>query len=325
MDKCIYHSRDLDGLTSAAIISVYTDIQGSPCQFHPYDYGEKLDIRTFKGKTACMIDVSMPMDRMEALGKICNDFTWIDHHKSAYDELFSYCKEKGYDIQESDVNSFIKRISVKEMNLNYFYSSVLSGCEITKRFYGYTLAKVPSKIVDILGQYDSWRQTEDKKLVTDSNWDYVLKVQYGMRNRFSVDKIKKILLEADAIQEESIVSEGNLILNFVKESNLSYAMKNFFEVEMFGLKFIALNKEFPTGSIAFEGLYYPELHDAMMAFCYDGRNEVLKVSMYTTKPGVDILSIAKKLGGGGHPGACGFQINKSFNELINLRIEFEDE
>lgn len=319
MDKCVYHSRDLDGLTSAAIISIYTDEQENHCQFHPLDYGEKLDIRTFKGKTACMIDVSMPMDRMEALGKICNDFTWIDHHKSAYDELMRYCETMGYSISERGVNSFIKCISVKEMNMNYFYSQSLSGCEITNRFYGYSLKKVAQNIINTLGQYDTWRDSDSKKLFFDSDWDYVLKIQYGMRNRFSVEKIKNILLTADAIIEESLLSEGSLILNYIKDNNLNYAMKNFFEVEAFGLKFIALNKEFPTGSMAFDGLYYPEIHDAMMAFCYDGKNNRMNVSMYTTKEDVDILNVAIENGGGGHKQACGFSVGveEFFSRILN--------
>ena len=74
MEHCIYHSRDLDGLTSAAIIYNSQTSFGEDCFLTGYDYGQKLDTRVFKGKSTIMIDVSMPMERMDLLGKNCMEF-----------------------------------------------------------------------------------------------------------------------------------------------------------------------------------------------------------------------------------------------------------
>jgi hypothetical protein len=71
-------------------------------------------------------------------------------------------------------------------------------------------------------------------------------------------------------------------------------------------------------SNSFESAYNPEFHDAMMPFNYDGQTRMWNFSLYTTKPEVDILSIAKQYGGGGHKQACGFQLpNNKVNFIEN--------
>ncbi len=59
-------------------------------------------------------------------------------------------------------------------------------------------------------------------------------------------------------------------------------------------------------SQAFASVWDPEKHDAMCAFARrpDGQ---WTLTLYTTKPGVDLGEFCKRHGGGGHVQAAGFQ------------------
>lgn len=82
-----------------------------------------------------------------------------------------------------------------------------------------------------------------------------------------------------------------------------------FTVQFERLTFLACNShELDIRSQLFEAGIKPH-HDALMGFTFTGKD--WRVSMYRIDgKDTDILSIAKKHGGGGHPGACGFHINK---------------
>lgn len=322
MDNVIYHSKDLDGLMSGAIVHNYQTSYWEPCTLYPYDYGELLDTRKFKGKSAVMIDVSMPMDRMELLSTSCMEFMWIDHHVSAYNDLIEYCTAQGYEITQRKINDLIICTEVNKMNLTYYYSNRLSGCEITAIIFDKNLQPTSKKLISLLGQYDTWRQIEDRKFVNDEDWNnVVLPFQYGMRARFNdpvkisdyIEKLNNYDKHRDRtdyiftdIQElgfSIIKYQENLDETNIK--NNSFEMDFDFEGKTY--KAVCLNSTVFNSNL-FKSVYYEEYHDIMIAFQYNGKIDKYKFSMYTTKENVNILSIAKSFGGGGHPQACGFEI-----------------
>lgn len=326
MEHCIYHSRDLDGLTSGAVIYSHQKSFGEDCNLVGYDYGEKLDTRKFKGKTTCMIDVSMPMDRMETLGNGCMEFIWIDHHISALDQLKKYCEEKSYQIKESKINGLITCYEVNKMNMIYYFSDKLSGCEIASALYGRGLKTESKKLVQILGQYDTWRNSSEKMFTNDSDWnEVVMPIQYAMRLNTTPKQVYEVFEQIDwsgyQLSIEELKMIGRSILLYKKQQNKTLCEKSLFEFEMKGLKVVALNT---TGfnSLSFEGFYWPEIHDVMMPFSYNGKSEMWNFSMYTTKEEIDILSIAKDFGGGGHKMACGFQLPSEQVRFTKNGIEF---
>lgn len=323
MDHVIYHSKDLDGLTSAAVLKSYQNGFGEDCFLTPYDYGEKLDTRKFRAKSVVMIDVSMEMDRMQMLGDNCMEFMWIDHHHSAKEKVFEYCKEKGYEIIEDRFNDLILRYTIKGMNMTYIYSERLSGCEIALSLYGTVYSDENSNsLIRALGQYDTWRNTEEKMFVSDKDWEsHVMPIQYFMRSCKNPDEVLEMLRNSKVSGFIDFAKKtGEAILKYQKIQNESI-IKNHFEFEFKGLKIIALNTPL-FSSQSFEGYYAPEIHDAMMPFLYDGKSGDWKFSLYTTKEDIDILSIAKEFGGGGHKGACGFAVNPIFVKFENNEINF---
>ena len=91
-------------------------------------------------------------------------------------------------------------MKIKAMNMIYFYSERLSGCEIASVLYAKNLTKNSREVISILGQYDTWRNNDEKKFAFDKNWDKtVMPVQYYIKNYknplevYTILKVKRIL------------------------------------------------------------------------------------------------------------------------------------
>ena len=183
------------------------------------------------------------------------------------------------------------------------------------------LSPLAKKVIQLLGQYDTWRQFDDKKFLNDDDWEKtVMPFQFGFRAKFNdpvkiSDYIETLNSQKPDITAESILGPicdfGKSVLDYqskldeVNVRNNSFEMD--FEFQGKSLKAICLNSTV-FNSAVFKSTYYNGYHDLMLAFQYSGKTDKYKFSLYTTKSEIDILSIAKSLGGGGHPMACGFEV-----------------
>lgn len=81
--KCFYHSADLDGHCSGAIVKMAEP----ECEMFPINYGQPFpwdQIRT--GEVVMMVDFSLqPFADMIRLNELAT-LVWIDHHKTALDD-----------------------------------------------------------------------------------------------------------------------------------------------------------------------------------------------------------------------------------------------
>jgi hypothetical protein len=95
-------------------------------------------------------------------------------------------------------------------------------------------------------------------------------------------------------------------------------MERSFIVEFEGLKFLALTTA-RCNSLTFAAKDVPETgHDALMGFYFTGQK--WSVSLYHAKhnTGIDLSLIAVKYGGGGHRGACGFQLQTLPDSILGI-------
>jgi oligoribonuclease NrnB/cAMP/cGMP phosphodiesterase (DHH superfamily) len=305
MRKFFYHSKDLDGIFSGVVAG----LAFQDPELIGYDYGEKFDIRQCKNQIVGMADVSLPMEDMFTLAKNAERLFWYDHHKSAFDAFVEYAKTNKIALEKTELTGLITMYEVKDLGFTYYYSSVLSGAEIVQMVeYNDYINDGIKKIIRLIGQYDTWRQGE-KALIADFDWDNgTLPFQYGMR---TYTKPEDVDIYQISIDEK--IALGKAILEYQEKINQSI-MANKFEINHNGLNILCANSNF-FNSNTFNGHYVSEIHDAMLAFVYNG-NGTWKFSLYTTKD-VDILSIAKCFGGGGHPQACGFILpNKDIKKIF---------
>jgi len=312
---CIYHSRDLDGWMSAAIVKKWfletlpKEIEGiildKDNDQEPktnnflfmlgWDYGDEIpDLSSYE--KVIMADVAFPKEKMLNLSKrLAAKFIWIDHHISAINDS--------------------KAIYDGNFGLR---DTKFAACELTWKYF-FPDEEMP-EIVRLLGMYDSFRHKgmdEEQK---------VLEFQYGARAYMSnyEDCFQK--LNKPEHKVVGLLSElGKGIYKYLcTEAQQTY--KKAFPIEFIervnpdladlggivNQKFLCVN-QCRFNPINFGIDYHKEGYDGFACFHYE--NEMWNFSLYNDNGEVDCSVIAKQYGGGGHQGAAGFRVD-NLNKII---------
>lgn len=283
MIHVFYHSADLDGHCSGAICKYAMP----DAILHGINYGDPFPWSEIgRTDTVYMVDFSLqPFSDMIKLNDYLDGqdtgLIWIDHHMSAIIEW----EEHNRPIKEAilDTNQ--------------------AACELCWKWFFQGKEPIDPLPLSVywLGRYDIWKHED----VPGS-----LEFQYGMRmyetdpQNHSAMLAWERLFHSGCMETEKIKNEGTLLLRYEKEQNRKFASAYAFETELDGLHCIAVNKGM-TNSLVFDSVYDPAKHDAMLSFAY--RDGKWTVSLYATKPEIDVSVICKARGGGGHKGAAGFQ------------------
>ncbi len=188
---CYYHSADLDGIASAAIVKkVYPDVK-----FIGVDYGDDWNVNDIIDSKCIIVDFSFP--NMDELKQYPDILCWIDHHKTAMER-----NPKLWDSDDIDGLRNLKK----------------SGCELTWEWF-FPHEKMP-RVIELIGDRDMWKfnYPETKDFTTyahmkikspgDINWDWMLdtKLEVGYIDGFS--KNGKLLNEAQLDRIEKTFEHG---------------------------------------------------------------------------------------------------------------------
>lgn len=276
---CIYHSRDLDGWMSAAIVKLkYPDVK-----LYAWDYGDEY-FNLPAEEPVIMVDVSYPMDVMLTVAKISKwQLTWIDHHASAI-KAFNDFTQGGESFMSTKLDT------------------KFAACELT---WGYLFPneQMP-ELVRLLGRYDCFghKGTDEERKV--------LEFQYGARELiYNVETaLINLKVAAQGRKEDEYVcnpllKSGQAIYSYLRtEAKQTYKMA--FPVEFDGYKFLCVN-QVRFNPINFGIDYHKDGYDGFA--CFHFQNEQFVYSLYNDNGMVDCSEICKKRGGGGHKGAAGFR------------------
>jgi uncharacterized protein len=268
--KIFYHSADLDGHCSGAILKNAFPLS----ELIGIDYGQPFPWDVVEtGEKVYMADFSLqPFADMLRLNELC-DLTWIDHHKSAILDWEEHRRPVRYTV----------------------LSTEQSACELCWMHLFHD-EQMPLAVL-WLGRYDIWKHKEHPG---------ALEFQYGMRLHTTWPDNQEFWqrLFTDEAFTLSIREQGASLLAYEKTQNAKFIAAYGFVTELDGLRIIAANKGM-SNSLLFESVWNPDMYDAMLMFAW--KHGQWTVSLYTDKPGVDVSVIAKARGGGGHKGAAGFQ------------------
>ena len=278
----VYHKADLDGVFSAAAVMVAKNY-GDTVTPVPYQYGEDipdLDDPTYGKVFVCDVSFGKGTEwafrRWAEQGK---EVVWIDHHKSAIESIKAPIEVGG----------------VREVGT--------AACLLTWKYLGMR----NNKILSLLSAYDVW--DHDKY-----NWEDVEAFQFGMRARVGLSVGWAYRLLNDYIMSsnkgksemiDELIKEGRVIINFESERNKGDLEMFSFEATVLGKRALCMNTT-TFSSKVFENMWDENEFDVMMPFCWNG--DMARCSFYTTKDDVDCSEMARKLGGGGHRQAAGFQM-----------------
>lgn len=269
---CYYHRKDLDGLCSANIVKR----KFPNAQFIGYDYGDKINTNKYFNDTLILVDCSFPIDVMLKLSKL-NKMIWIDHHISAIKEA----EEKGLRVD-----------GLRDTNY--------SACFLTYKFFFNT--NVPFAI-RLLSDYDIWNNKDEVK------WnEEILPFQYFVKSKVNKFQDLDFLWDMSNQDYEKQIEIGKTILNYQEKENEKYAKLYSFEAYVNDLPAVCINSNFFSSNL-FNTVYDSSVHKLMLCYCFDGKK--FKYSIYSTHSDVDCSVIAKRLGGGGHKGAAGWE-SKNF-------------
>ncbi len=272
---CIYHSRDLDGWMSAAIVKLkYPDVK-----LIGWDYGQPIP-SIVDTEIIIMVDISFPKDIMNQYDG--TKLIWIDHHISAIKENLN-------------------------LRANGVRGDKFAACELTWQFF---FPEEPMlEIVRLLGRYDCFghKGTDEEQKV--------LEFQYGARAVISnPDDAYSMLIECTRtkkseywfLQAQVVVGRihelGRGIYKYLcTEAKQTYAKR--YSVMFDTYKFAMVNQE-RFNPINFGIDYHKDGYDGF-ACCWYQKGKWM-YSLYNDNGLIDCSEICKSRGGGGHRGASGF-------------------
>jgi hypothetical protein len=292
----IYHSADYDGIFCREIAKKFLP---KDTVFIGWNFGDPI-IEWPLGHDIYVMD--LPLDKPFGLSGLeptmfVPDFflgkggsmTWIDHHKTAIDthppgipgyriDGVAACRLAWQWFTQNTPDNPGPRRGVAMPDKQDFVERRV--CE--------PLA------VRLAGEYDVW----------DHRGDGDLEFQYGLKAE--IEPIWDALLSELDVYTNLIISQGRICMRYQLNMDALWLKEAGHIIDWEGIKFLAKNSV-ERGSGMFDSKDVPETgHDALMLYGY--RGSYWTVSMYHAKhrTDIDLSVIAKKYGGGGHRGACGF-------------------
>lgn len=332
----IYHDADFDGKLSNEVCRYHLKWMHPDANVHSYgwDYGRPLpddEQRTHRitveggsANTTYQWDdydaiyiVDLSVDELMARPELRDKIVWIDHHKSAI--------EKWDGIQNETETQYVKRpfngiridgVAACRLCWQWFtWGKLPKGVLPSKQDYIEPLTKSlfvdrkvkEPKLILLAGEYDIWdhRDPDAKAL------------QFGLR-ALSVSEMRVLVdneflgavTGARTCSDEltNAISSGHSIKSYCDKQNDEYSAVFAHTIKWEGLTWCALNIGQRGNSDLLRGGIKPE-HDACFAWRYTGKSALVSLYHIEGKTHHDLSQIAMKYGGGGHKGACGFQLS----------------
>ena len=307
----IYHSKDFDGICCREIAKkFYATNSNVELTLVGWTHGDPLIDMPEEGEVVVM---DLSPDCLKRIGNI-EDFNsviaprviWIDHHKTAIDKW-------PYGIPGFRLDG----VAACRLTWQYFFNRSTAR---TTRTDFYNRAVEEPETVRLLGEYDIW----------DKRDSYADLLQYGLRAQ-NPDKMPEIwgLLLGDnrGVADHTlhqVLVRGEGAQQYAQNMDASLVRHNTIKLHWEGLTWLCIN----TGrfnSLTFKSIDVPESgHDALMGMSMTPNGWTVSLYHAAHRKDLDLSVIAKKHGGGGHKGACGFQVCAANSTLaLVLGSEFE--
>ena len=304
--KCFYHAADADGHLSGWLVKKFNP----DCEMIGVNYGDEiLDVvpqGLIKRETIFVVDFSFSKDIMEGLNRDHN-LIWIDHHTTSVEEMLDL-QIKGFRNSEHAA-----------CTLTYMYcTNEAQGFPrrgLSQPFHGYmavnpvVFEQVPM-FIKYVSDYDAWRH----EYKPDSTYfNRGLYAEVTDPSKHELERCVWYYLEEDPNIFERIVARGKIIYDYQIASAESKC-KSIGYSRMVAFKDIRAERDsyrealfncFIINQAHWGSLQYGtrmDNHDICMTYHWNGKLWI--VSMRSEE--VDVGSIAKANGGGGHERAAGF-------------------
>lgn len=289
-----YHSADYDGIASGNICQYFLRKSGIEPIMIGWDYGQPVGPIPDDSCKVYVVDLSIK-ELMEH-----PNLVWIDHHKSAIME-YGQRMPTGYRIDGVAACRLCWQWFTSQKNLPSLYH--YEDRHVIEPF-----------LITLLGEYDIW----DKR---DSNAELL---QLGLKTQEIGFDWQKILQDFDNEHNNNyelihdLCDKGRTIQEYLTIRDAEFMAKMAFDVNFEGLNVKCFNGR--GNSLTFKIFDDTDGIDCYSMFYFVG--DKFKYSLYhhPKRTDLDLSIIAKKYGGGGHAGACGFETK----ELVYNKKEKEE-
>lgn len=271
---CFYHN-DLDGRCAAAVLRCrYCQDE---IRFYGINYNMEFPLEIIKpGENVFLVDFTPQRKDFNKVVVQGGTIVWIDHHQTAIQKFAN-----------------MKWLSGLRSNTKP------AACYLTWQ-WAFPHRDAPLAVL-LLSKFDTWDFKEG---------DEVEQFMHGMKgyDTLPTSAIWNGLLQSNGAKNFSLVSsiqqEGKTIGRAFKFWSKEYYTAFGFECDWKGYHCVVCNIAL-LGSKFFDLIKKVCEYDIMIAYVHDG--EQFSVSLYTEQPDINVSTIAVHYGGGGHPGASGFQ------------------
>jgi uncharacterized protein len=300
----LHHDADFDGLLSKEVCAHF--MPEAVC--FGWDYGRELPKAKWETYDQIYI-VDLSNDELMSRADLRSKIIWIDHHKSAIEKWDANLPD---DYEKPRFKGLrIDGVAACRLCWQWF----IKPHQIEKLDFVDRLVDEPM-LLRMAGEYDVWDQRSiiaGEESVPGMSRSK-LALQSGLRQLD--DEEWRILIRdcfSDPASEVAnhlrfVLDIGQRALKAKEKADAGIMTKYSHDVRFEGLTFLCCNSA-SFNSQFFTAAIKPH-HDALMGWRYDGQPGRCTVSLYHA-PGQehhDLSKIAVKYGGGGHKGACGFQI-----------------
>lgn len=293
----IYHSADWDGIFCREIARKFLP----DSELIGWDFkDEPIDFCSLGIPPRLIYVMDLPVDRVFGWERIeaIRDVIWIDHHKSSIE---THPKDiPGYRIEGVAACRLAWQWFRQECH-HYPLNAGKDNCQLPllHAFIDRTVREPLA--VRLTGEYDvfSPRMKDDPAIEL---------FQCGLNGSHLLPVIWSALLEDIDNTTNAVVNNGIPIKKARDDEYAKVIAEQGFDVQWHGVMFLACNShECDIRSQLFTKGIMPH-HEALLGFTFTGSH--WRVSMYRIpgKEHIDILSLAKANGGGGHAGACGCRV-----------------
>lgn len=297
----IYHSADYDGIFCREIARKFLP----DAELIGWNFGDApvpipkglvyvLDLpvdRVLGFDFANQLSVVEKFESANAIKDFNNRLVWIDHHKTSINT------------HPKDIPGYrIDGVAACRLAWHWFTNPQLRHSSKDGGLMPSKIEFVERELIEPLavrlaGEYDIW----DKHDPRAETFQYALGLD---------ELVWKVLLDTDHPDCNALVGkmlvEGQIAQRYARKTDADLVKHRSYRMNWEGLNWLVLN----TGrfnSLTFAALDVPETgHDALLGYMFNGK--VWTVSLYHAKhrTDLDLSEIAKRYGGGGHRGACGF-------------------
>ena len=278
--KCFYHL-DNDGKCAGAIVK-----QSYPeCEMVGMEYNMPFPLNIIeKNESVFMVDFTPDdVSIVFEIAYITNDFTWIDHHKTAIEKFNKALNA----FTDEDAERFAVATPIVILDIT------MAGCLMTWKHLRPD-EEIPDT-VKYIGDYDTW-----KFEYGDDTRHFALGI--GVLDLDPNNSMLWQKLLDQSFNPSEIIENGIVIKMYGEQKDREFFKKWAYDITWEGYLCSVMNRGM-CGSPAFGNAI--NVADICVSYVFDG--EKFTFSLYSKT--VDVGEIAKKHGGGGHKGAAGFTSN----------------